>query len=761
MIKIRGKIFGLAWLIFLGMEHWVNANPIDILNAFNQDTIINEPSDDTTQGYRPESGYYEYFCTERGSISLPGIGDNMDGDGSDIPNDGNILFRNHIFQFGPLTGDALNTIVLDTDENTTIFPSEMELDIPDDYYTEIAILFSGVGVKNTQNGIFTVYYTNGEPDEFLWDLVDWGQHTYDGLGAEPAVGDLLRENIVGVDFYRGRDGQIIDNNGGVLWAQTFPVDPLRIVEAVKFDLDEQSDYGDIGVYALSAVYSKHAWHPDPPAGAAEVGLEPVLRWYGGVYATEYDIYFGTDPNAVEQATLISDEFLGNVNHDPCDITNNSIAAPGPLKVDTTYYWRVDAINPSHPDSPWIGDLWSFAVGDGFTLQDLETTVLAKKTGRWFGRATVEKLGNGWFVLCYREAQRHTGSDGVIHIRFSGDGGCNWSQEDHHLDGSPLARFPVSFAPDDAFEPYLYVTPNGRIILHIWRTNGSNHRQGKGTWQTVSDDNGKTWSLPQQIDFQGIDNDIYAYATDDHTIVGNTIYTSLREYIGGDQLWQCKFIASNDNGETWDLISEHINVPEINSVEKGFEYLGNNRIVCVGSEGWRNHVLLTHSEDLGRTWAPWENILPTLGVWDRPRIWTLSHLKGRENWWQDPILIGVGNTTPGVGEKFPRANAIFISTNRGSTWKMLGGAPLDTFYNDGGYGDLVYDSKSHKFVYISYRDAEIVQYRFTLHGPNLCDPPLSADITGPAGVPDCVVDLYDFAEIAGQWLMCTKANDDCP
>ena len=28
---------------------------------------------------------------------------------------------------------------------------------------------------------------------------------------------------------------------------------------------------------------------------------------------------------------------------------------------TTYYWRIDEINDQHPDSPWIGDVWSFMI----------------------------------------------------------------------------------------------------------------------------------------------------------------------------------------------------------------------------------------------------------------------------------------------------------------------------------------------------------------------------------------------------------------
>ena len=78
-----------------------------------------------------------------------------------------------------------------------------------------------------------------------------------------------------------------------------------------------------------------------------------------------------------------------------------------------------------------------ANGQSVEIADLETRVVAKEEGRWFGRATVERTGEGTLVLCYRGASRHTGADGVIHVRFSNDGGQNWSEADHALDGSPL------------------------------------------------------------------------------------------------------------------------------------------------------------------------------------------------------------------------------------------------------------------------------------------------------------------------------------
>jgi len=37
--------------------------------------------------------------------------------------------------------------------------------------------------------------------------------------------------------------------------------------------------------------------------------------------------------------------------------------------------------------------------------------------------------------------------------------------------------------------------------------------------------------------------------------------------------------------------------------------------------------------------------------------------------------------------------------------------------------------------------------------------LSADLSGPLGVPDCHVNLYDLAAFVGQWLECNDPSDD--
>jgi len=42
----------------------------------------------------------------------------------------------------------------------------------------------------------------------------------------------------------------------------------------------------------------------------------------------------------------------------------------------------------------------------------------------------------------------------------------------------------------------------------------------------------------------------------------------------------------------------------------------------------------------------------------------------------------------------------------------------------------------------------------------CETVLYFDVTGPQGQSDCIVDIYDLAEFAGEWLVSTRPSDSC-
>jgi hypothetical protein len=105
--------------------------------------------------------------------------------------------------------------------------------------------------------------------------------------------------------------------------------------------------------------------PNPGNGATGTSLTPVLTWNPGDYAASHEVYFGMDANAVANADKSSPQYkgtkaLGDESYDP-----------GKLAWATSYYWRLDEVNNLNPDSPWVGNLWSFTTGDFLLIDDFE------------------------------------------------------------------------------------------------------------------------------------------------------------------------------------------------------------------------------------------------------------------------------------------------------------------------------------------------------------------------------------------------------
>jgi hypothetical protein len=92
-----------------------------------------------------------------------------------------------------------------------------------------------------------------------------------------------------------------------------------------------------------------------------------LSWLPGVFVDNHNVYFGTDVNDVIEATENDPRgVLIGPNHD--DTTYNP---PDYLEFDQTYYWKIDEVNDSEPNSPWRGDVWSFSTANYIVVDDFE------------------------------------------------------------------------------------------------------------------------------------------------------------------------------------------------------------------------------------------------------------------------------------------------------------------------------------------------------------------------------------------------------
>lgn len=104
-----------------------------------------------------------------------------------------------------------------------------------------------------------------------------------------------------------------------------------------------------------------ARNPVPADYAVNVNHTQILRWSPGDEATSHEVYFGTDADAVANATQASPEYKGS------KALGEESYDPGQLQWNTTYYWRVDEIS----DTPQTGAVWSFTTADYLVVDDFE------------------------------------------------------------------------------------------------------------------------------------------------------------------------------------------------------------------------------------------------------------------------------------------------------------------------------------------------------------------------------------------------------
>jgi len=113
-----------------------------------------------------------------------------------------------------------------------------------------------------------------------------------------------------------------------------------------------------------------ASNPAPFDGTIHEATWASLSWQAGENAVSFDIYIGTNYDNVRNGT--GDTFRGNQDRQMqfFIVGFHGYPYPNGLVPGTTYYWRIDEINDQHPDSPWVGDIWSFKVTP-YTAHDPE------------------------------------------------------------------------------------------------------------------------------------------------------------------------------------------------------------------------------------------------------------------------------------------------------------------------------------------------------------------------------------------------------
>jgi len=99
--------------------------------------------------------------------------------------------------------------------------------------------------------------------------------------------------------------------------------------------------------------------PTPANGALHADTWANVNWFSGDSAASHDVYFSDDFDAVNDGA--AEAFQGNQTSTFVVVGFPGFAFPDGLIPGTTYYWRIDEVNDTEPNSPWTGPVWSFTV----------------------------------------------------------------------------------------------------------------------------------------------------------------------------------------------------------------------------------------------------------------------------------------------------------------------------------------------------------------------------------------------------------------
>jgi hypothetical protein len=149
-------------------------------------------------------------------------------------------------------------------------------------------------------------------------------------------------------------------------ATAYTPGPLKLAKTYYWRVDEYDSVatykGDVWSFTTQGAVGS----PEPSNGALDVRQRQVLSWSPGDNAASHQVYIGTDKEVVRNADTDSPEYNGTQ-----DLGFESYD-PGELAWNTTYYWRIDEVNSTNPDSPWTGPLWSFTTADFLVIDDFES-----------------------------------------------------------------------------------------------------------------------------------------------------------------------------------------------------------------------------------------------------------------------------------------------------------------------------------------------------------------------------------------------------
>jgi len=154
--------------------------------------------------------------------------------------------------------------------------------------------------------------------------------------------------------------------------------PINVSTVAFWDTPlSAADIATLGRAGDKFLALRRASSPAPAYGATDVPRDATLNWTAGAYAGTHDVYLGTTPVDVNNATrtsakgvLVSQGQAGST-FDPA----------GSFAYGQTYYWRIDEVNQSADGNVYRGQVWSFTTEPyGYPVKPVSATASSYQAG---------------------------------------------------------------------------------------------------------------------------------------------------------------------------------------------------------------------------------------------------------------------------------------------------------------------------------------------------------------------------------------------
>ncbi|UCG56606.1 MAG: hypothetical protein JSU70_17295 [Phycisphaerales bacterium] len=194
----------------------------------------------------------------------------------------------------------------------------------------------------------------------------------DGATDVPLIASLSWSSFFEVqyDVYFGTDMEAVaaahrlsPEYRGRQWDTTYDPDFLTPGTTYYWRIDDVSGElifpGPVWSFTTESMSFTMATNPNPHDHATDVPPDAIISWTAAPGAYAHDVYFGTDPEAISEASKDSPEYRGRQE------AEFNAYDPGPLQPSRSYYWRIDAVvDMGMYYVVYVGFTWDFTTASG-------------------------------------------------------------------------------------------------------------------------------------------------------------------------------------------------------------------------------------------------------------------------------------------------------------------------------------------------------------------------------------------------------------